>query len=59
MAKAILAAAALFVCLTAGGPPAEAQYVGVDGYFRSNGAYVSPHVRTYPDGNPYNNLGRR
>ena len=26
--------------------------VQVDGYFRSNGTYVAPHVRTFPDGNP-------
>ena len=33
---------------------AQAQ-VHVNGYFRSNGTYVQPHYRTYPDGNPYNN----
>jgi len=25
---------------------------------RSNGTYVAPHIRTYPDGNPWNNLNR-
>jgi len=27
----------------------------VHGYFRGNGAYVQPHWRSNPDGNPYNN----
>ena len=30
--------------------------VFVDGYFRSNGTWVAPHIRSAPDGNPYNNL---
>lgn len=30
--------------------------VNVDGYFRSNGTYVQPHVRTNPDGVCWNNL---
>ena len=29
--------------------------VRVRGYFRKNGTYVAPHVRSAPDGNPYNN----
>lgn len=29
--------------------------VHVNGYYRSNGTYVAPHVRSSPDGNPYNN----
>lgn len=29
--------------------------VSVRGYFRSNGTYVAPHMRSSPDGNPYNN----
>src|SRR5439155_18849094 len=29
--------------------------VHVRGYFRKDGTYVSPHVRSYPDGIPYNN----
>ena len=58
MAKRILTAA-LFVCLTGlGSVGAEAQFVTVDGYVRGNGTYVAPHIRTYPDGNPYNNLRR-
>lgn len=31
--------------------------VHVNGYTRSNGTYVSPHYRSAPDGNPYNNYG--
>jgi len=27
----------------------------VQGYYRSDGSYVSPHYRSNPDGNPYNN----
>ncbi len=27
----------------------------VRGYYRSNGTYVSPHYRTNPNGNPFNN----
>lgn len=29
--------------------------VYVHGYTRSNGTYVAPHMRSAPDGNPYNN----
>jgi len=59
MAMRILTAM-LFVCLTglSAIDAAHAQYVHVDGYVRSNGTYVAPHIRTYPDGNPYNNLRR-
>jgi hypothetical protein len=58
MAKLIISAL-FFVCLTGlATSEAEAQYVGVDGYWRSNGTYVQPHIRTYPDGNPFNNLRR-
>ena len=31
--------------------------VNVRGYYRSNGTYVAPHIRSNPDGNPYNNFG--
>ena len=27
----------------------------VNGYYRSNGTYVQPHMRSAPDNNPYNN----
>lgn len=29
--------------------------VNVTGYYRNNGTYVVPHMRSNPDGNPYNN----
>jgi len=29
--------------------------VNVRGYYRKDGSYVTPHIRTSPDGNPYNN----
>lgn len=29
--------------------------VNVTGYYRRNGEYVIPHMRSSPDGNPYNN----
>lgn len=29
--------------------------VWVNGYYRKDGTYVSPHYRSAPDGNPYNN----
>jgi hypothetical protein len=29
--------------------------VSVRGYYRKNGTYVQPHMRSSPDGNPYNN----
>ena len=28
----------------------------VDGYYRSNGTFVSPYLRSAPDGNPFNNF---
>jgi hypothetical protein len=58
MAKLILTAA-LFVCLTGlSAQEADAQgLVDVHGYYRSNGTYVQPHFRTYPDGTTLNNLG--
>ena len=30
--------------------------VTVNGYYRKDGTYVMPHIRTTPDGNPYNNF---
>lgn len=29
--------------------------VSVSGYYKKNGTYVQPHMRSNPDGNPYNN----
>ena len=31
-------------------------YVSVNGYFKSNGTYVAPHIRTSPDSSIYNNF---
>jgi hypothetical protein len=33
-----------------------AQYVTVSPYTRRDGTYVQGHIRTRPDGNPYNNF---
>ena len=54
MKKIILAVAALAVAFVSTASWAQ---VNVRGYFRGNGTYVQPHIRSYPDGNPYNNLG--
>ena len=43
---------ALSVAAVSGAAFADVQ---VKGYFRSDGTYVQPHVRTNPDGNPYDN----
>lgn len=41
-------------CLLFAATPAEA-YVSVRGYYRSNGTYVQPHVRSNPNGLKYDN----
>lgn len=46
----ILATLALSVSVSA-----FARDVYVNGYQRANGTYVQPHMRSAPDGNPYNN----
>lgn len=33
-------------------------YHNVDGYYRSDGTYVQPYIRSNPDGNPYNNINK-
>lgn len=45
----------LLICLFSPLLLAVGKEVYVKGYFRSNGTYVAPHVRTYPDGIPWNN----
>ena len=35
--------------------PSQADSASVRGHIRRDGTYVSPHLRTYPDSNPYNN----
>ena len=44
-------AASIFITTTS----AQA-YVYVNGYTKSNGTYVSPHVRTSPDSSCWNNF---
>jgi hypothetical protein len=50
----IYAAAALLFVTVFSALPAEA-YVNVKGYYRSNGTYVQPHVRSNPNGLKYDN----
>lgn len=54
MKKVLLTLVGLTTILTSS---ASWAYVNVRGYYRSNGTYVAPHIRSNPDGNPYNNLG--
>ena len=37
------------------GAPALAEDVSVRGYFRQDGTYVQPHMRTAPDRTPFSN----
>jgi hypothetical protein len=54
--KKIALAAMTAVVLSAAALPAMAQ-VRVDGYTRQNGTYVSPHIRTSPNGTCADNYG--
>ena len=36
--------------------PVMAQTKMVRAYVKSNGTYVAPHIRTAPNGNPYDNI---
>lgn len=51
--KMVLLAAS--VCMAVGA--AHAQDVYVDGYYRNDGTYVRPHVRSAPDSSRSNNYG--
>lgn len=42
---------------SSGGSSDDSGLVSVRGYYRDDGTYVQPHVRTRPDGDPTNNLG--
>ncbi|PWG61128.1 hypothetical protein [Sediminicurvatus halobius] len=55
MLRSIVIGAALAV--TAAGSVAVADDVYVDGYYRSDGTYVRPHVRSSPDSLRSNNYG--
>lgn len=54
--KMFLALIATFLSATAFTGDVFAQ-VQVDGYYRKDGTYVRPHVRSAPDGNKWNNYG--
>ena len=51
MKRLIIAAVAVLAFATAARAD---QYV--NGYYRQNGTYVNPYVRSTPDGNPFNNF---
>jgi len=57
--KKTLAALAILTTSIAAFNSSANALVNVNGYFKSNGTYVMPHVRTNPDGNPYNNFSYR
>ncbi len=46
---------ALVICIT----NVFAADVNVRGYFRNDGTYVQPHVRSAPDSNPWNNYSTK
>ncbi len=54
MVKKVVLMAALVAGILLGEQVASAQ-VHVRGHYRSNGHYVQPHYRTYPDHNFHNN----
>ena len=57
MLKKLIITALTVITISAATSSAQARCcVHVDGYMKGNGTYVAPHIRTYPDGNPYNNL---
>ena len=51
--KALIVALALLVIAQT----SEARDVNVNGYYRSNGTYVQPYVRSSPDNVKWNNYG--
>ena len=51
----IFAFAATLAALIVSATIAAAGDTSVRGYYRSNGTYVQPHMRSAPDGNPNNN----
>ena len=57
--KQTLAALAILVTTAAAFNTSANALVNVQGYFKGNGTYVMPHIRTSPDGNPYNNFSYR
>jgi hypothetical protein len=59
MRWAIFAFAAILAGAVVGTTVAEAGDTYVRGYYRSNGTYVQPHMRSAPDGNRFNNWSTR
>lgn len=57
--KQTLAALAILITSIVALDTSANALVNVQGYFKGNGTYVMPHVRTNPDGNPYNNFSYR
>lgn len=53
--KMCLIAAATVAATLCGGVASAQVHVG--GYYKNNGTYVQPYVRTAPDSNPRNNYG--
>jgi len=53
--KKIISVAAIAASIFLTTTSAQA-YVYVNGYTKSNGTYVSPHIRTSPDGYCFNNF---
>jgi hypothetical protein len=47
----------IFISFTFIGASVVDAYVSVKGYYRSNGTYVKPHVRSNPNGLKYDNYG--
>lgn len=54
MQKSLLPALIMLSSLNATAVSAD---VYVDGYYRDDGTYVQPHVRSSPDGQTWNNYG--
>ena len=57
--KQTLAALAILITSIAAFNPSANALVNVNGYFKQNGTYVMPHIRTSPDGIPFNNFSYR
>ena len=54
--KQTLAALAILITSIAAFNSSANALVNVNGYFKSNGTYVAPHIRTSPDSSIYNNF---
>lgn len=54
--KKLLLGMTLILALIVGLAP-DSSAANVRGYYRKDGTYVQPYIRSNPDGNPYNNYG--